>query len=139
MHQLDQRMEHVAQQIVDSAFKVHCELGPGLLESAYETCLEYELKKRGFSVKRQLMLPIVYGDVELDAGYRIDLLVEDSVVLELKAVSKILPIHEAQLMTYMKLSGNELGFLINFNVTLIKQGIRRKILTTGEESSPLRR
>ena len=129
MHELNQKTERIAKQIVDSAFKVHTKLGPGLLESAYETCLEYELKKRGFKVARQIALPITYDEVELDAGYRIDLLIEDSIVLELKSVEATLPIHEAQLLSYLKLSGNELGFLINFNVPLIKQGIKRKVLT----------
>lgn len=115
--------------IVDSVFKVHKQLGPGLLESAYELCLEYELKTRGLSVERQLALPVIYGSIKLDAGYRIDLLVDGCIVIELKAVDTLLPIYDAQLLTYLKLSKCKLGFLINFNVSLIKNGIRRRILT----------
>ncbi len=120
--------ELVATQIVDAAFKVHSSLGPGLLESVYETCLVYELEHRGLRVQRQIKLPVVYGDLRLESGLRLDLLVEDSVVVELKAVEKMLPVFDAQLLTYLKLSGNRLGFLINFNVPRIKEGIRRFIL-----------
>jgi len=129
MHELDADLERIAQQVVDAAFRVHSALGPGLLESAYEVCLQHELRKRGLRADRQVELPIVYDGVRLDAGYRIDLLVEDRVVLELKTVEELLPIHTAQLLTYLKLSGRELGFLINFNSVLIKQGIKRKVLT----------
>ncbi len=118
-------IDGVAKEIVDSAFKIHTDLGPGLLESAYEACLEHELQGRGFSVDRQKAQPVVYGGLEIDAGYRIDLLVEDSIIIELKAVEQLLPIHQAQLTTYLKLSRKTLGFLINFNVPLIKDGIRR--------------
>lgn len=132
MQNINTETEEIARQVVDAAFRVHSTLGPGLLESAYEACLQYELEKRGLGVLRQLELPIRYGNITIEAGYRIDLLVEDSVVLELKAVERLQPIHEAQLLTYMKLSGKQLGFLINFNVSLIKQGIKRKILTQWE-------
>ncbi len=115
----------IASEIVDSAFKIHKELGSGLLESAYEACLEHELKKRGFVVERQKSQPVYYDSIVIDAGYRLDLLVNDSVVIELKAVEQLLPIHQAQLTTYLKLSRKTLGFLINFNVPLIKNGIRR--------------
>lgn len=115
--------------ILGCVYDVHSKLGPGLLESTYEICLEFELKKAGFAVQRQLILPIMYGDVKIDAGYRLDLLVESRVILELKAVEKILPIHEAQLMTYLKLSGLELGLLLNFNVQRMQHGISRKIMS----------
>jgi GxxExxY protein len=118
-------LDQVAAGIVDSAFKVHSALGPGLLESAYEACLEHELTKRGYAVERQKPQPVHYDGILVEAGYRLDLLVNDAVVIELKAVEQLAPIHQAQLMTYLKLSQKSLGFLINFNVPLIKNGIRR--------------
>ena len=111
--------------IVDASMKVHTELGPGLLESAYEACLAYELTKRGLKVVSQLALPVKYDGIELDAGYRIDLLVEDRVIVELKAVEKTTPLHEAQLLSYLKLSNKKIGLLINFNVVRLKDGIKR--------------
>ena len=120
--------ERVATLVVDAAFKVHSALGPGLLESVYETCLVHELKGRGLTVQRQISFPVVYDNLRLDAGLRLDLLVEDQVVVELKAVEKLLPIFDAQLLTYLKLSENRLGLLINFNVSRIKDGIKRLIL-----------
>ena len=113
--------------VVDAAMKVHSALGPGLLESAYETCLAYELEKRGLLVIRQAPLPVIYDKVRLDVAYRIDLLVEDAVLVELKTVAKLLPIHEAQLYSYLKLSEKKLGLLINFHVVHLKDGIRRKV------------
>ncbi|MEI6178725.1 MAG: GxxExxY protein [Verrucomicrobiota bacterium] len=118
-------IDTIASEIVDAAFKIHKELGPGLLESAYEACLEHELKKRGFNVQRQMAQPVYYDGIVIDVGYRIDLLVGDAIIIELKAVEQLAPIHHAQLLTYLKLSGKSLGFLINFNVSLIKNGIRR--------------
>ena len=115
----------ISKDVVDAAFKIHSSLGPGLLESAYEACLEHELLKRGYLVERQKILPILFDGVQIDAGYRIDLLINDQLLLELKAVEQILPIHRAQLMTYLRLSGKTLGLLINFNTILIKDGIRR--------------
>ena len=126
-------LDKIASEIVDSAFKIHTKLGPGLLESAYEVCMAHELTKRGFSVERQKPQPVYYDEIEIETGYRLDLLVADSVIIELKAVEQLAPIHQAQLMTYLKLSGKSLGFLINFNVPLIKQGIRR-IANHHEES-----
>ena len=111
--------------IVDAAYKVHQELGPGLLESAYEACLAHELTKRGLIIERQKEQPLFYDNIKIDVGYRMDLLVEDSIVIELKAVEKIIPIHQAQLMTYLKLSKKTLGFLINFNTTYFKSSIKR--------------
>ncbi len=118
-------IDSIASQIVDSVFKIHRELGPGLLESAYEACLEHELTKRGFRVERQKAQPIHYDGIVIDAGYRLDLLVNDLVIIDLKAVTELAPIHQAQLTTYLKLSRKTLGLLINFNVPLIKDGIRR--------------
>lgn len=113
--------------ILDCAFQVHSELGPGLLEAAYEECLFYELKNVGLNVERQKVLPLIYEDIKLDAGYRIDLLVENSVVIELKAVEDLTDVHLAQVLTYLKLSGCKLGLLVNFNVKLLKNGIKRVI------------
>jgi len=113
--------------IVDAAMKVHTTLGPGLLESAYEVCLRHELAQRGLHVRSQVSLPVEYDGVKLDAGYRIDLLVENAVIIELKSVERILPLHEAQLLSYLKLSGIQLGLLINFNVVHLKDGIKRMV------------
>jgi GxxExxY protein len=118
-------IEEIATEIVDSCFQIHKELGPCLLESAYEACLEYELKKRGLSVERQISQPVIYQEIAIDAGYRIDLLVNNLVIIELKAVEQLTPIHTAQLLTYLKLSKKTLGFLINFHTPLIKHGIKR--------------
>lgn len=118
-------IDAIAAEIVDSALKIHKELGPGLLESVYEACLEHELTKRGLSVERQKPQPVHYDGIVIDVGYRLDLLVNDLVIIELKAVAELAPIHQAQLTTYLKLSRKSLGFLINFNVPLIKNGIRR--------------
>ena len=112
-------------QVVDAAMQVHSALGPGLLESAYQTCLAYELRKRGFRVRAQHPMPIVYNDVRIDIGYKADLLVDDVVVVELKAVTKVLPIHVAQLLSYLKLSSFRVGLLINFHVLHLKDGITR--------------
>ena len=120
--------EHVATEIVDAALKIHKTLGPGLLESVYDTCLVYELEKRGLHVARQVTLPIIYDGRRLDGGLRLDLLIENRVIVEVKAVEKFNPVFEAQLLTYLRLSGKRLGFLINFTVPLIKDGIKRVIL-----------
>lgn len=115
-------------QIIGSAIEVHKALGPGLLESVYKECLCHELGLRQICHKRQLALPVTYKGIRLDCGYRIDLLVEDLVILELKSVEQTEPIHDAQLLTYLKLTGLKLGLLINFNTPVLKQGIRRFIL-----------
>ncbi|MBI5081443.1 MAG: GxxExxY protein [Chloroflexi bacterium] len=120
-------IEKVAKEIVDAAIKVHRALGPGLLESAYQKCLAYELHKRGLKVETEVLLPITYDGQQLDAGYRLDLLVEGSVIVENKAVEKILPLHEAQLLTYLKLANQKLGFILNWNVALMKHGIKRMV------------
>ncbi len=113
--------------IIDAAIRVHSELGPGLLESSYEACLMHELRKRGLKAFSQVALPITYDGVEIEAGYRLDLLVEDAVIVEIKAVESILPLYEAQLLTYLKLSSKKLGLLINFNAKRIKDGVKRFI------------
>jgi GxxExxY protein len=118
-------INEISGQIVDAAMKVHTALGPGLLESAYENCLLYELHRRGLKAVAQLELPIVYEGIRIDAGYRIDLLVEDAVIVELKVVEKILPVHKAQVISYLKLSGKPVGLLINFHVERLKDGIHR--------------
>src|SRR5882672_6219983 len=125
--ELPPALERVATQIVDAAFKVHSELGPGLLESVYEKCLAYELTKRGLRVQRQVLVPIMYDGVVLDEPLRLDLLVEESVIVEVKAVEKMHPVFHATMLTYLKLSGKRLGFIINFNVRIIKEGIKRVI------------
>ena len=111
--------------IIGKAIEVHKALGPGLLESAYQECLYYELIEEGLNVEKQKPMPIVYKDVKLDHGYRIDLLVEDKVVIELKTVDTLIDVHEAQILTYLKLGDYKLGLLINFNVTLLKNGVKR--------------
>jgi GxxExxY protein len=120
-------VERVARDIVDASFKVHHALGPGILESVYEICLAYELSKRGLKVLRQVKVPIVYDGQQLDDGLRLDLMVEDCVIVEVKAVEKMLPLFEAQALTYLKLTGKRLALLINFNVPNIRDGIKRII------------
>ncbi len=120
-------IEKVFKTILDCSFKVHTALGPGLLESAYEECLYYELNQSGLSVQKQKALPLVYRDVKLDAGYRIDLLVENKVIIEIKSVETLADIHLAQILTYLKLSKCKLGLLVNFNIKHLKNGIKRVI------------
>ncbi|HSW45007.1 MAG TPA: GxxExxY protein [Phycisphaerae bacterium] len=121
-------VDEVSRQVVDSIFSVHSGLGPGLLESAYEVCLAHELAKRELKVDRQLSLPVQYDGIRMDSGLRLDLLIESCLVVELKAVETLLPVHKAQLLTYLKLSGHRVGLLVNFNVVLIKDGIVRVVL-----------
>jgi GxxExxY protein len=119
--------EALGRTIIDAGFKVHKALGPGLLESVYEHCLAHELTQRGIPLRRQAVLPIVYDGLTLDAGYRLDVVVADSVIVEIKAVDQLTRLHEAQMLTYLKLSDLRLGFLMNFNVALFKQGVRRMV------------
>lgn len=121
-------MNELTEQIIGAAIEVHKHLGPGLLESAYEECLCHELHLRGIPFERQRDLPVEYKGVKLDCGYRLDLLVAGMVVVDIKAVAAIHPIHEAQLLTYMRLGGWHVGLLLNFNVEVLKQGIRRRML-----------
>jgi GxxExxY protein len=117
----------IAEKIVDAAIKVHTALGPGLLESAYQKCVEYELKRDGLKVECEVVLPITYENIKIDAGYRIDMIVDDSVIVENKTVEKLMPIHEAQLLTYLKMKNYKLGFLLNWNVPRMKDGIKRMV------------
>lgn len=119
--------ERIASEIVDTAIKVHTKLGPGLLEGAYEACVVYELTKRGLIVRSQVPMPVRYDDIVLDIGYRLDILVENEVVLELKAIEKFMPIHSAQLLSYLRLGNYRIGFLLNFNTVHMRDGIKRVI------------
>ena len=120
--------EHVTEQIIGGAIEVHRALGPGLLESTYEVCLAFELTKRGLQLEEQRAIPVIYHNVKLDCGYRIDLLVNKKIIVEIKAVETILPIHTAQLLTYLKLSGCRVGLLLNFNVKVLRDGLKRLVL-----------
>ncbi|HCA59413.1 MAG TPA: GxxExxY protein [Blastocatellia bacterium] len=118
-------VDSITEKIIGCAIKVHRALGPGLLEKTYEVCLAHEIVKEGLVVRRQVELPVIYDGLRLDAGYRIDLLVEERVIVELKTVEQFHPIHEAQLISYLKLSNLKVGLLINFNVTMLKSGVKR--------------
>ncbi|MFA6505892.1 MAG: GxxExxY protein [Treponemataceae bacterium] len=120
-------LDNISAEIIEAAFRVHTALGPGLLESAYEACLTYELQQQGLFVERQKELSLIYNGVTIDVGYRLDLLVNDTIILELKAVEKFHPVHQAQLLSYLKLSGKKLGLLLNFNVIHMKDGIKRMV------------
>ena len=124
--------ETLTEQIIGAAIEVHKALGPGLLESVYEECLCHELHLRGLRFQRQLTVPVIYKGVALDCGYRLDLIVEDTVILELKSIDRVLPIHEAQLLTYLKLLDKPVGFILNFNVSALRQGgIIRKVFDSA--------
>ena len=112
-------------EIIDAAIEVHRALGPGLLESAYSTCLAYELRQRGFLVETQVALPVVYKGIRLDAGYRLDMVVESSVIVETKAIAKLVPVHDAQLLTYLRLSDRRLGLILNFHESKLVDGLKR--------------
>ncbi len=120
-------IEEIASRIVAAAMKIHTALGPGLLESAYQKCLQYELQKDALKVECEVVLPVVYEKVKIDAGYRIDMIVNSSVIIENKTIDRILPIHEAQLLTYLKMKNCRLGFLLNWNVPRMKDGIKRMV------------
>jgi GxxExxY protein len=121
------KLDLITRRIIGAAIEVHKALGPGLLESAYQTCLAYELRERGFKVEQQLPLPVIYKNVKLDCGYRLDLVVEDSVILEIKAIQELAPIHDAQLLSYLRLSGKTVGLIINFHVRVLKDGLKRVV------------
>ena len=125
---LSQWEEEIGKQIVNSAYKVHSQLGPGLLEKIYEVCLEHELKKAGLNVQRQIDIPIVYDGLMFEEGLRLDILVEDMVICEIKAVDEVNPVWNAQVLSHLRLTNRRLGYLINFNVPLIKNGIKRFII-----------
>jgi len=120
-----QHVERVGKVVLDASFKVHTALGPGLLESVYETCTAFETRESGLQVATQVALPVTYKDIKMDAGLRLDMLVEDCVIVEFKPVETMNPVYDAQLITYLKLTGIRLGFLINFNVVHLKDGIKR--------------
>ncbi len=119
------KLDSITRRIIGAAIEVHRRLGPGLLESAYEACLAFELRQLGYKVEQQKPLPVVYKEVKLDCGYRLDLVVEESVVVEVKAVEQLAPIHQAQLLSYLRLSNKRVGLLINFHVRVLKQGLKR--------------
>jgi GxxExxY protein len=122
------KFDDLSNKVLGCAIEVHRELGPGLLESTYEQCLAYELSRAKIPFKVQVQLPVEYKEIRLDCGYRIDLLADDRLVVELKSVDQLMPIHEAQILTYMKLAGVKVGLLINFNVTMLTKGVRRFVL-----------
>lgn len=125
---IPEHLNRLSGRVVNAAYKVHKTLGPGLLESVYEVCLVHELTKSGIIAERQVPLPVVYDELKLEAGFRVDVFVEHQLVVELKAVEGLLPVHRAQVLTYLKLSGRRLGLLINFNVPVLREGIWRVIL-----------
>ena len=121
------RDNEIGDAVIGAAMKVHSVVGPGLLESAYEACMVYELEKRRVSVRNQVLLPIRYEDMLIDNGYRVDLLIEDAVVVELKSVSALLPVHRGQVLSYLRLGGFKLGYLLNFNVAYMRDGVVRVV------------
>ena len=129
--------QELTHKIIAAAIEVHKILGPGLLESAYRLCLAFELENQGLHYQQELLIPILYKDRKIDCGFRLDFLVENAVVLELKSIEKILPVHEAQLLTYLRLTGKQVGLLINFNVTMLKNGIHRSVLNALDFESSL--
>jgi GxxExxY protein len=131
-------LDRITESIIGAAIEVHRALGPGLLESAYEACLAFELIERGLKVEQQKALPVVYREVRLDCGYRLDLLVEGAVIVEVKAVDHLAPVHQAQLLSYLKLSGCRVGLLINFKVKILKDGLRRVVNNFPESPRPQR-
>jgi len=128
--------DEVTEPVIGAAIRIHRALGPGLLESAYEECLCYELSKAGLRFERQKPQPVIYENVKLDCGYKLDLVVEDLVIVELKCVEKVLPIHEAQLLTYLKLSGLQIGLLMNFHVPVLRDGLKRVVLNYDPSAPP---
>ncbi len=138
MTEESKRLNHLTETTIGAAIDVHKALGPGLLESAYEACMVFELADRGLKVERQKTIPVVYRDVSLDAGYRLDLLIEESVIVEIKATESLEQIHTAQLMSYLKLTGLKVGLLINFNVAVLKSGLKRIVNDFPESSKTLR-
>ncbi|HKH98290.1 MAG TPA: GxxExxY protein [Candidatus Sulfotelmatobacter sp.] len=119
------RLDEISHRIIGAAIEVHRHLGPGLLESAYQSCLAFELKQLGLKVEEQKTLPVVYKQVKLDCGYRLDMVVEDEIIVEIKAIEKLLPIHEAQLLSYLRLAKKRVGLLMNFHVPVLKNGLKR--------------
>lgn len=133
-----QRENEITNRVIGFAIEVHRSLGPGLLESAYEECLCYELTQDKMPFRRQLPLPVLYKGIQLECGYRMDLVLDDLVIIEVKAIERLLPIHEAQLLTYLKLAGKSVGLLINFNVPVLRTGLKRIVNQFPDSSAPLR-
>jgi len=133
-----EELDNITETVIDIAIGVHRTLGPGLLESAYERCMVFDLAQTGLKVEQQKPLPIVYRGMKLECGYRLDLLIEEKVIVEVKAIEKLLPIHKAQLLSYLKLSGCKVGLLINFNVKMLKDGIQRVVNNFPESLRSLR-
>ena len=125
---LPDRFEDVGREIVDSAFRVHTALGPGLLESVYATCMDHDLRRKGLVVEKQVPIPIVFDTLRIESGLRLDLMIEKIIVVEVKSVERMIPVYQAQLLSYLKLANLRLGFLINFNVPQIREGVRRYAL-----------
>ncbi|MBE0644931.1 MAG: GxxExxY protein [Bacteroidetes bacterium] len=121
-------LKHISYEIIGCAYKVHSALGPGVLESAYEVCMAHELVKCGYTVQRQVMIPLEYDGVQLESGFRLDLLVADEIIVELKAVDRILPVHQAQIITYLKLMKKHVGLLLNFHEARMREGIHRFVI-----------
>ena len=133
---MGRNVDRLTHEIIGAAIAVHRALGPGLLESAYEACLAFELTDRGLKVEQQKPMPVIYREVELDCGYRLDLLVEDSVIVELKSVDQLAPIHDAQVLSYLRLAHRQVGLLINFNVKVLTDGIRRRVYHLPDAPAP---
>ena len=134
----EERLNKITETIIGVAINIHRALGPGLLESAYDACMVYDLIQVGMTVEQQKQLPVVYRGVKLECGYRLDLLIENEVIVEIKSVEKLLPIHKAQLMSYLKLADCKVGLLINFNVELLKDGIQRVVINFPDSQRPPR-
>jgi GxxExxY protein len=125
---ISKRVNATGTAILDAAFSIHKSLGPGLLESVYETCLIYELREKGYLIESQVNVPVFYKNIRIETGLRLDIIVDNSIIIEVKAIDKLAPIHEAQILTYLKLTGHRLGYLINFNTHHLKDGIKRLVL-----------
>jgi GxxExxY protein len=130
------RLDQITRRIIGAATEVHKILGPGLLESAYEACLAYELRQLGYKIEQQKSLPVIYKDVKLDCGYRVDLVVEDAVIVEIKAMEQLAPIHDAQVISYLRLADKRVGLLINFHVQLLKNGVKRIVNNFPDSAIP---
>lgn len=133
VYEIDEHTNRLSKEVLDASFYVHTKLGPGLLESVYVSCVAHLLTQKGFNIETEKTLPVVFDTIKVDAGFRLDMLVEDRLIVEFKAVEKLLPVHEAQLHTYLKLSGKSLGLLLNFNVKSLKDGIKRIAMSQNEK------
>lgn len=134
----EERLNKITETIIGVAINIHRSLGPGLLESSYEACMVYDLSEAGLKVEQQKSLPVAYRGVKLECGYRLDLMIENEVIVEIKSIEKLLPVHKVQLMSYLKLSGCKVGLLINFNVEILKEGIQRVVNNFPDSPRPPR-